>query len=293
MSVNYNESLSIAKVKKNSREKIANEICKTARGLDVVIHYFGGRSIETPFEKLFHSIKSKTTFMRYEILKSDVPNNYQVISPDEFCLSKKLKESYGFFINQDFFKVYPKIFNKIPNNYVQYYWLDFCGNPNRTTINRLFYRVISKIKKDVDSVCYVTFLLNSRGLKDDEADKVFGGRGGSKETRAENIRKYFNRMNTGIYCDIVDIYQNNKSNMGVFKFTNKNFTYKPKTIETYNSLKNTGLTNDEIASYWRIPITRVAAYAAWSTMRKGLIINDTENKATVEKTNKEIEYRAA
>lgn len=266
MSLRYTTATAEAKVKRQSRKTIAKDVKETATANRIVIHYLGGRSINTPFENLLKGRKDKTTFVRYEIHRTETPNMYERTTPAHIDFDCKQDGSYGFFINGDFFKNYVYIANKIKN--IQYYWLDFCGPPTGPLVNQLYHQVLNHIERDEDSVCYVTFLLNPRGLSKREIENVFGGYGLTRKQRAENIKKYFNNRNQSIQCEVLETYQNGISPMGVFKFTNKNMKQKPKTVSDYAKLHNDGFTNKQIAVYWRMSLMQVAGYAAQARKKK-------------------------
>ena len=294
MSFKYTTVTAKAEVKKHSRKIIANDISTLSNNLNIVIHYLGGRAQSTPFENLLRSRNGETTFIRYERHQAETPKRYQLTTNKDLDLSTKIKKSHGFFLNGDFFKNYASIINKIKD--VEYYWLDFCGPPTTNIVNQIYKHVMSRIELDTDSVCYATFLLNPRGLQKTDIENVFGGYGGTKERRAENIKNYFNKKNSVIVCEVFEVYQNGKSPMGVFKFTNKYMQNISRTIEDLVFFRNAGFNNKEIARYWRVNVMKVAGMAAYAKMKNLFDINplnDTEYKTTTEETNKEVEDRAA
>lgn len=266
MSIKYTTAIAEAKVKRQSRRTIARDIKECATANRIVLHYLGGRATNTPFENLFKGRRDKTTFVRYELHRAETPNMYERTTPATINFEQRDNRNYGFFINGDFFKNYLYIKNKIRD--IQYYWLDFCGLPTGPVVNQLYHQVLSHIERDEDSVCYVTFFLNPRNLPKREIESIFGGYGLSRKQRAENIKNYFNNRNQNIQCEVLEIYQNGVSPMGVFKFTNKNMKRKPKTVNDYAKLHNDGFTNKQIAIYWRMSLMQVAGYAAQARKKR-------------------------
>lgn len=180
MSNKYTETLAKNINKRTSRGKIAINIRDDKK--TKVIHYLGGKTRNTPFEKFF-KIGVRTTFIRYEF-QGTPPIPYDYLNETDFeakshiepvlrlvesrglnwqakglmKLQKELEYIHGCFVNGNIFHNYQKYMDKFPDH-PHYFWLDFCSAPTPELIEKTMDIVVSDKVKEV----YATFYMNHRG----------------------------------------------------------------------------------------------------------------------------------
>ena len=125
------------------------------------IHHFGGplpdahlelQFVDQEQENPICTLPKNIVFLRYEKVKTDklknpipVPHHYQALGDGEFhtlqntiaALQEPLhRTSYGLFVAEDLFKVFPQIARDLPEG-VHHLWFDFCGSLKPTYLPKL------------------------------------------------------------------------------------------------------------------------------------------------------------
>ena len=244
-----------------SRNKVANSM-KNSMKNGSVIHYLGGTTTQTPFENKFR--KHDVTFVRYEKMRSLVPNGYKKISftsKGNAILPKAIDK--GYFCNGNFFDCFFPMNEKLKEK-ESHFWLDFCGMPKSNLMESLYYTFFDKDSEIQFKTLYITFFLNPRGCR--EAKEIFQGCT-TIEERAnallDNIKKMSEDSN--LTFEVFDTYLNASSPMAVLKIERReNIEDMAKTasIQNYVRLHKRGFTNKQIAVFWKAGIMQVAGFAA-------------------------------
>jgi len=227
MSSNYTSDLAESLEKIGSRVDIARDIKKELGNRVCALHYLGGVDQSTPFENLLR--KEKIFFIRYEQEKCGIPHGYSKISASNWHKGNILTDSYGFFINENFFK---SNLVKELDHVINYFWLDFCGMPTHRLLSDLKTHVLDSIcRQNQFGICYVTFSLNHRSHTD--VRKILCGRDTTISGKAAFLCSFLNRKYcTGnIKCEVFHTYTNGRNQMGIFKFRYINPTRITKRIQ--------------------------------------------------------------
>jgi len=260
MSVKYTPSVASFVTKRESRKKVANGIKDTMKN-NSVIHYLGGTSTQTPFENQFKN--KDCTFVRYERMRSIVPNGYKQVtfnSKGNAILPKDAER--GYFVNDDFFNSFFDIHSKVKGNET-HLWLDFCGMPTNDLLECLYHSFLSENAVEFKSL-YLTFFMNPRNCKD--LKNMFTNGEKTLEDRANTILSKLKDMAKGEFeFSVFDTYMNGISPMAVLKIerrTKEEDMAKTASVENYVNLRKKGFTNKQIAIFWRAGIMQVAGFAA-------------------------------
>jgi hypothetical protein len=287
MSKQYNENqdLSFSYSKCSSRAKVAYDI-QNGKSTKRVVHYLGGTSIDTPFERFF-PFRKKSLIVRYERENTIIPHKYMpdFIYSDDFRIERK---QHGCFVNNDFFKTFEG-FIKRYSTHTHDMWLDFCGMPTDELLGNLKTKVFKGKHSSSINKVYVTFFVNPRNSYD-VAPKI-NKYGKSIQDKAKSLCEFLNEnvlTDTGFSCETFHTYMNGHSPMVILKFTNNQFMNKktkqknPSASAINYAIMRKHYNDEEIASLWGCSMGTIAAYKAWATM-----MGVTPNP----KTNSQVSFR--
>jgi hypothetical protein len=267
MSKLYTKNLASFVSKRISRVKVANGIKETMKE-GSVIHYLGGTSTQTPFENKF---KNKgATFVRYERMKSIVPNGYQQVTFDNKGNAHiPDKGEKGYFVNDDFFNSFFEINSKVTGNET-HLWLDFCGMPKTDLLEMLYYTFLHEDAVNFKSL-YLTFFLKVRNCEDVKKNLFCNGEKTIEEKSNTLLNKFKSMAGENVDCEIFDNYMNGKSPMVVLKLERRDEIEdmaKTASVENYVKLHKRGFSNKQIAIFWKAGLMQVAGFAANAKRKK-------------------------
>jgi hypothetical protein len=276
MSKQYTNAVATYYTKRQSRNKVAKGIKDTMKE-NSVIHYLGGTSTQTPFENKFKN--NDVTFVRYERMKSFVPNGYKQVTFDNTGNANlPEKGEKGYFVNGDFFDCFWSISEKLNADYSkeEHYWLDFCGMPKSDLLEMIYYTFLFRDESLENwnfKSLYLTFFLNPRSCK--EVQSMFANGEKTLEERAQTLLAKIKGMvnNDNFNFEVFDTYMNGISPMAVLKIERRDTLEdmtKTASINNYVNLHKRGFTNKQIAIFWRAGIMQVEGFAA-QAKRKGMI----------------------
>lgn len=268
MSKQYTKEVATYYTKRQSRNKVAKGIKDTMKE-NSVIHYLGGTSTQTPFENKFKN--NNVTFVRYERMRSLVPNGYKQVTFEKGNAVLPSDET-RYFCNGDFFDCFFPMQEKVKGS-ESHFWLDFCGMPKNDLLESIYYTFLYEDSETNFKSLYLTFFLNPRSCK--EVQSMFANGEKTLEERAQTLLAKIKGMvnNDNFNFEVFDTYMNGISPMAVLKIERRDTLEdmtKTASINNYVNLHKRGFTNKQIAIFWRAGIMQVAGFAA-QAKRKGMI----------------------
>lgn len=267
--VYFENDRALSVTKSQSRKKVARSMQASITGENILVHYLGGTSTQTPFEDEF---TKGTPFVRYEKMRSITPSGYSRVYFDKnignhYVIDNRKK----YFVNGNF---WDSVFdmNRILKNREYHYWLDFCGTPKQELLDCL-YDTFMVDGGEPFKTLYITFFMNPRNAKD---VKQFIGKEKTLEERADSFLnklkvKWEWETQTDKTIEIFDTYYNGHSPMCILKIERRekeNDMTKTASIENYVRLHQRGFSNKQIAIFWRAGIMQVAGFAAQAKRKK-------------------------
>jgi len=268
--VYFENDRNLSVTKSQSRKKVARSMQASIVGENILVHYLGGTSTQTPFEDEF---AKKTPFVRYEKMRSFTPSGYSRVYYDNITGNHYVTiDTKKYFVNGDF---WDSVFdmNKIFKNREHHYWLDFCGTPKQDLLDCIYETFMVDDGQPFKTL-YITFFMNPRNAKD--VKQLFNGNEKTLEERADT---FLNKLKVKWEwedqpektIEIFDTYYNGHSPMCILKIERReeeNDMTKTASLENYVRLHQRGFSNKQIAIFWRAGIMQVAGFAAQAKRKK-------------------------